>query len=312
MSDDQPLLLFDVDGVLLKEDGYYRTLALTCAQFYRRRCGELGIAVHESLAGRVSTLAEVDELKRVFLPTPVLSLLRARAINSNWDKTYAIVLGLLALTQEDLTSTTIPAALIRHLGAVAGQGQAYLQALRQIGESHAKLFQDVYEVFQQIHLGPWSGVDFLAQGMLAHDEATVDAAALRSLLASLRERGCCLGIGTGRPRLEVEVPFRGMGFWSFFDEKRVVTVDEVRARERERGLAPFALAKPHPFTYQTGADGVPLEQVYVIGDSMSDALAAEAAGYHFIGVGGDADFAATLRPSFAVVSDVLALWELLG
>ena len=64
-----------------------------------------------------------------------------------------------------------------------------------------------------------------------------------------------LGIGTGRPRLETEVPFRSLGLLDAFDPERIVTASEVvRAEESHPDRAP--LGKPHPFTYVKGFLGL--------------------------------------------------------
>lgn len=118
---------------------------------------------------------------------------------------------------------------------------------------------------------------------------------IRSTLQQLRDRGIALGIGTGRPRLETEVPFRSLGLLDAFDPERIVTASEVvRAEESHPDRAP--LGKPHPFTYVKGYLGrgtadeacidaeLPLpegDRVLIVGDSVADLLAARRMGCRF-------------------------------
>ena len=104
-----------------------------------------------------------------------------------------------------------------------------------------------------------------------------------------------MGLGTGRPYIEMEIPLKELGLLSYFDPNRVVSATEVvQAEERYPERAP--LGKPHPFTYIKGYLGknaddaqvlkasLPLEdgqQVLIVGDSVADLLAARKMGCRF-------------------------------
>ena len=120
-----------------------------------------------------------------------------------------------------------------------------------------------------------------------------------------------MGIGTGRPWNEVKMPLEALGLLRFFQPDRIVTIDEVRKAEDREGLAPFSLAKPHPYTYIRGAIEYSLDDVYVIGDSLSDQLAANDAGFHFIGIGHASAFSDTSKNPLAVIDHVLQLHSVL-
>lgn len=311
MSKARTLLLFDVDGVLLKEQGYYRTLAVTCAYFYEQQCTQLGIVPPLDRRASAQSLAEVDSLRSVFLPEPLLNFLRDRALNSNWDKTYAIVLAISRLSCDQLVAQALDQFILDVLADVEGTGANFLRALEHKAAVFDQgLFQKVYQVFQQVHLGSWPDTPFLRDGMIQFDETMVDADLLINVLQQLRNRGYSLGIGTGRPLQELTVPFAAHGLMAYFKQAQIVTIDDVRKAENEQGLAPFTLAKPHPYTYVLGAQDFLPEAVYVIGDSVSDQLAASAAGFHFIGVGAPASFATHDHQPFVVIDHVLHLLPL--
>jgi phosphoglycolate phosphatase-like HAD superfamily hydrolase len=308
MSKEQKLLLFDVDGVLLKEQGYYRTLAVTCAYFYEQQCTQFGIIPPLDRRASAQSLAEVDLLRSVFLTDPLLAFLRNRTLNSNWDKTYAIVLAMRGLSDDQLLAPGLDQFIFAMLVDVKGTGTNYLRALEhKVAVFDQDIFQKVYQVFQQVHLGSWPDTPFLRDGMIQFDETVVDADRLISVLQQLHHRGYRLGIGTGRPLQELLIPFAVHGLMAYFAQTQIVTIDDVRKAENEQGLAPFTLAKPHPYTYLLRAQDYLPEAVYVIGDSVSDQLAASAAGFHFIGVGALASFATHGHKPFAVVENVLHL-----
>jgi phosphoglycolate phosphatase-like HAD superfamily hydrolase len=133
------------------------------------------------------------------------------------------------------------------------------------------------------------------QGFLYQEIPLAPIGELQQLFTDLNKQGITLGIGTGRPYLEMEVPLREMGLLPNFDPNRIVTAsDVVSAEEKYPNEAP--LGKPHPFTYLLGYLGahathlraleltLPIqdgENVLVVGDSVADFLAAQSIGCHF-------------------------------
>ena len=136
------------------------------------------------------------------------------------------------------------------------------------------------------------------KGFLANETALAPRDEIAVLFQFLTSSGFTIGIGTGRPALETIQPFHHLGWLNHFDEKRIVTADEVLAAEKE--LAEWkSLSKPHPYTYVMGLKGkgtsvqvcldtvLPIEngeEVLVVGDSLADLLAARQIGCQFAAV----------------------------
>ncbi|MFD1394480.1 HAD family hydrolase [Kroppenstedtia eburnea] len=132
-------------------------------------------------------------------------------------------------------------------------------------------------------------------GFLKQEIPIVEPSAIRDMLDQLKQSGLTLGIGTGRPSLETQVPLEAMGWLPAFDPDRIVTASDVRRAEKSRSdLGP--LGKPHPFTYLKAFGGgassdadtlairLPIsggERVLIVGDSVADLLAARQMGCHF-------------------------------
>jgi phosphoglycolate phosphatase-like HAD superfamily hydrolase len=133
------------------------------------------------------------------------------------------------------------------------------------------------------------------QGFLFQEIPLAPLSELRQLLTDLTKQNITLGIGTGRPLLEMEVPLREMGLLDYFHPNRVITATDVVLAEKQYPQeAP--LGKPHPYTYLLGYLGngatdnlalqfpLPIDegnQVLVVGDSVADFLAAQKLGFHF-------------------------------
>ena len=109
-----------------------------------------------------------------------------------------------------------------------------------------------------------------------------------------------MAIATGRPRNEVIQPLKALRLLQYFDQKRIVTYDEVLDAESKRSNSEekIKLGKPHPFillkaiypdenikklcnekfTLQNN------QEIAYIGDAGSDVVAAKRAGCISIGV----------------------------
>ncbi|WP_246512310.1 HAD family hydrolase [Polycladomyces abyssicola] len=132
-------------------------------------------------------------------------------------------------------------------------------------------------------------------GFLHQEIPLADPRKIRQVLDGLRREGIVLGLGTGRPLIETEVPLTALGLYDAFDPERIVTADDViQAEQAHPEHAP--LGKPQPYTYLKGYFGrskadaevltvdLPLskgEEVLIVGDSIADLLAARKMGCKF-------------------------------
>jgi phosphoglycolate phosphatase-like HAD superfamily hydrolase len=190
--------------------------------------------------------------------------------------------------------------LLLHLNRLAGE---WLGVGTEGFSRNSSLWELGKEVFQEWYLGEDlyrknEGKEPSTKGKpgFLHQEIPLaPPKAIREVLDEARSRDIVLGIGTGRPRLETEVPLRALGLLDAFDPGRIVTASEVvRAEEAHPDKAP--LGKPHPFTYVKAFLGretpdrdcvnadLPLpgaDRVLIVGDSVADLLAARRMGCRF-------------------------------
>lgn len=151
-----------------------------------------------------------------------------------------------------------------------------------------KLYQQVEQAMPRI-LGK--------KGYLYQEIALAEPAKMKEVLGALHAEGIQLGIGTGRPSVETEVPLTELGVYHYFETDRIVNAtDVVQAEEKYPQYAP--LSKPDPFTYIKGylTRGSSVEdclnlslplapeqgkRVLIVGDSVADYLAARKMGCDF-------------------------------
>lgn len=133
------------------------------------------------------------------------------------------------------------------------------------------------------------------QGFLEQEIPLADPEKIGWVLSQLKSKGITLGIGTGRPHMETEVPLETLGLYSFFDPDHIVSSSDVILAEKAYpDQAP--LGKPHPYTYLKAYLGrktsdetcfstpLPLAdrgKILIVGDSVADYLAAKKLGCRF-------------------------------
>jgi phosphoglycolate phosphatase-like HAD superfamily hydrolase len=158
----------------------------------------------------------------------------------------------------------------------------------------------VVNTFQEWYLGDAETGEATGKlGFVNQEVPLVEPDAFANLLSAFVRRGVVLGIATGRPRRETELPLSALGWSRFFDSNRVTTATEVRQAEK-RWPALRPLSKPNPFSYLRSWAGaaheqdilnydLPLpehiaKQILIIGDSVADWQAARAIGCDFAAV----------------------------
>lgn len=160
--------------------------------------------------------------------------------------------------------------------------------------------------FQEFYLGTKRyeevngvrGIDGTKPGFLEDELPLLSPPDLKTLFSSLVEEGYQIGIGTGRPTIETEVPLRELEIWDLFEQDRIVTasdMEDYKKKHPEWG----SLSKPHPLTYLIGfykwqpdVETIytlprPIEKadtLLIVGDSLADLLAAREIGAQFVAV----------------------------
>ncbi len=308
-------IIFDMDGVITSEYMYWDAAALTVYElmFSREFFGadELDAARLEAEFSRIHDL--------IFCGNDTIEEVKRLGVNTNWDLAYIVF----CVSRFIDPSLSEPNA--RHFREVrdfiAGLDtlapELYAEAERLVNSRVPKpdgfytrgageLWSDLQDVFQHWFLGterfraeyhepkPPHG----RRGLMEFEQPLVPLERVRGTLKALRGRGITLGIGTGRPTSELDVPINMWGIAPLFDAEHCATYTDVVGAEKATGMT-GALAKPNPYVFLKAAlgkstsdgdivagrfDAGILEKTLVVGDAMSDFLAARAAGAKFAAV----------------------------
>ena len=300
-------VIFDMDGVITSEENYWNSAALTVREFLSA----------DEKPDPAQMSRNVHEIRcEIFAGDRIISELKRRGVNSNWDLGYITVLIALILGTDDSG---------RILGFAEGLSDNILEEFDRLANEAAKktgkpkkyydrngeLWTAMHDCFQEWFLGDELFIRqygkkpvLCGKPGLVHDEMPIiPMDALKKLLTELSgtKRVCT---GTGRPYIEMRKPLEAWGVIDCFAADGLCNYDHVAAAEANTGMT---LTKPHPYMflkalYGTGYDDKRIidedydadriKTTLVVGDAGADILAARAMGADFCavltGIGGKA------------------------
>ena len=302
-------VLFDLDGVITGEQAYWKAAALTVYEYF-----------HEDLElNSEFCYEEADSIMdTVFSYQETVVTLKSLGLNSNWDLAYAVILSTDILKSEGIEDEEIFAMVPEFLADKNILAPELLDVLAQeyeeifnYPEGYARkgggFYDEIVKKFQHWYLGDDG---YVAQyhemvpmekgniGLVDSEEPLLGLTETQTLLKKLRDAGYVLGIGSGRPRMELERPLKNWGVFDCFDPNRIVSYDDVldwQTQYEEQYNTDEKLVKPHPFQFIKGAYGTDFSleklnkkedfsHVLVVGDALCDLIAAHDAGCKFCAV----------------------------
>ncbi len=280
---DTRIIVFDMDGVITSEEGYWRAAACTVLD----------------LAARFSE-ADSQRLVQSPLPPPVtidrqaISAIKGLAINTNWDLCHlAAVMLCEGLAKAGHASQingcdwsadhAIPlaswpgnlsadfAALLRDFLSLGlpGRGFELMEALArhtagvglnpELFVRQGPLWNWCFRHFQVWFTGTVAAASegFAVSyappraGILSDEELILPAPAIRETLRALAAEGWTLAVATGRTRTELIPTLGRFGLLEYFDPERIITHEEIAAAEAVLAAEgrPAPLSKPSPFPF---------------------------------------------------------------
>ncbi len=291
-------VIFDMDGVITSEQNYWNCAALTVWEY-----------MHKSRISAAECMDRLEEIRaRVFFNDELITVLKGKGINSNWDLGYVTVLMAWICGGKDSTSFAgvldyakkLPDNIMDVYDMLAGRchevtGYDYGWLCR-----NGLMWQTMQGLFQEWFLGDelcgHLPINSGKPGLLYREEPIVDKAQLVELLNELssKKRLCT---GTGRPYVEMLQPLSDWGVKDCFAPDGLCSYDHVREAEREFDCN--KLTKPHPYMFLKALygtdydnkklingeyDKTKIQRTLVVGDAGADILAAQAMGADFCAV----------------------------
>lgn len=288
-------ILFDMDGVITSEQNYWTVAALT---------------VWEWLYGgaKISQMEEnaADIRAKVFCGDRLISLLKGKGVNSNWDLGY-VVYAICKIYRTDNFDEVY--SLCEKLGDnILDEYPAIAEKLSAVtgtdGKRNGKLWTDMMMTFHE-----WFRGDELfrktygkepnargKKGFVYAEQPIIDGDVLKKIFEELSNAGKRLATATGRPLNELTEPIKSFGIYEKFANDGIITHDNVCAAESKFG---FNLTKPHPYIFIKAMlgeeypdelivngeyDKEKVKRTLVVGDAGADILAAKAFGADFCAV----------------------------
>lgn len=281
-------IIFDLDGVITSEAIYWYSAALTTYELvYSREYYGYQDIDREWCYKNIDIIYDT-----VFCGGKTISAVKNLGVNTNWDLAYMVFCASEYLqpepdsfSQQHFESVCM---FIENMQIKPPQLYDGMEGLLETilppktkgdyKRGKGKLWQEILTSFD----GWYQGIKELETPLLPIED-------IKEVLTKLKVKGYSLGIGTGRPKAEAEYPLKKWGIYHLFDQNLSAFYDDVKFAEEE--LKPdVPLAKPHPFVFlkagfgskMSNADllkkGIPTgetEKCLVVGDAMSDLLAAK-------------------------------------
>ncbi len=296
-------IIFDMDGVITGETAYWEAAALSCYDllFSHKYYGKSWI--DEEWCRR--SYREIYDT--VLCGGRTVQAIKRIGVNTNWDLAYVIFCvsryvnpELDTLDSAHFESVCMfieniqvaPPELYDMLGGLAATTSA------EYDENHFRRGGDFFWKELDIVFDKWyHGTDDF-EGVKVGERLLFPVEDIKAVLEKLKSKGIRLGVGTGRPRAEIEFPLEQHGIDKYFDKNMYVTLDEVWAAEKELNLS-YPLAKPDPYVFLKAALGEnhtnaeihegnytyeELERTLIVGDAASDMLSAQKGGFDFAAV----------------------------
>jgi len=295
----KPLVIFDMDGVLIDVSESYREVVRFSVIYYLRYV--LG-------AGELK-----DDFITIF---DVATVKKSGGLNNDWDLTYTI-LNVILKHYFDEQNSAFKEDFIKI--ASMGEERSMLKAAgRCVGKfNHSILYREVKSfscldinfhnsrirvspfllnkgdvksgnivkrIFQELYLGKKLFTEIYEEPPLFyHEQGYIEKETLIPTMEELKELSdlCILAIATGRPGMEAHYALNHFGIKSLFRE--VVTEDDIIEAEKQKGIC---LRKPHPYTLilcMKRCGEIPPFRVWYIGDMPDDILASRKAGFYPFG-----------------------------
>lgn len=302
-------VLFDLDGVITGEQAYWKAAALTVYEYF-----------HEDLELNSEFCYENADaiMDTVFSYQETVVTLKSLGLNSNWDLAYAVILSTDILKSEGIEDEEIFAMVPEFLADKNILAPELLEVLAQeyeeifnypegYAEKGGEFYDEIVKKFQHWYLGDEGYSNQYHEpvpmekgntGLVDLEEPLLGLLETKDLLKTLHDAGYTLGIGSGRPRQELERPLKNWGVFQYFDADRIVSYDDVLYWQKQYETAyntDEKLVKPHPFQFVKGACGADFSlndlnqkeersHILVVGDALCDLIAAHDAGCKFCAV----------------------------
>ena len=295
-------IIFDMDGVITSESAYWDAAALTVYQQIQAK------EIFEDAVDIGFYMSHVKEIRNeVFVDDKIISTLKNKGVNSNWDLAYVTLAIAIILETKDFkeclefakklnddifeTYKTIADKLSEKLGIedVSRTSEFWKKIMMRFQEwvLGDELFEKIYG-YEPTQKGKI--------GILKSEKPVVDGERLKGIIKALNNNGKRLCTATGRIWEELETPLKNFEIIEYFSKDGFINFNHVTKVQNEYGMQ---VTKPHPYMFQKALFGFDypdedilnenfdkekIKRTLVVGDAGADILGAKAMGADFCAV----------------------------
>ena len=279
-----------MDGVVTSEQKYWDSAAMTVYEMLHSK-EYFGVEDFDAAAAEKNI---VDIRREVFHCDTLITMLKKKGVNSNWDLAYVVFSLNMVYGSENVVDT------VKNLGDNIWDGydiiaQKISQKLgrdKSYGQRNGELWIQIHDCFQEWYLG-----NEQKSGFVFAEEPLLELEKVRNLFRHLYESGKRLCIATGRPTNEIVIHLEKWDIKKYFDSNAIITFDYVECIEKN--ISGKSFTKPHPYTFLKALygsdyadekivdcdyDKEKIKSTLVVGDAGADILAAKAMGADFCAV----------------------------
>lgn len=303
-------IIFDMDGVITSEENYWDIAALTVYELLNSNAyyGTMPFDPHNALLN-------VKNIRReVFLEDKIITLVKERGVNSNWDLGYIVFAYMLSgkcksykevydyISQSSLMAFDLYSECARLLSEK-------LNLPISLCSRNELIWNMCRDVFQEWYFGSDEFEVFYntkprcpgKESMEMREIPVIDLSDVLDVLKTLKDSGKKLMIATGRSDRDVSNPMKLWDIRKYFEPDAIATYTHIMNAEDyflQKGKK-VLLTKPEPYIflkalYRTDYpddkiisgdyDESLLSKALVVGDAGSDIQAAKRMGCDFLAV----------------------------
>lgn len=303
-------IIFDMDGVITSEENYWDIAALTIY--------ELLNASHyygKTAFDPVDALNRVKEIRsEVFFNDKIITLIKERGVNSNWDLGYVVFAYMLTgkcKTYQEVYSYISESSLMAFdlYEECAKLLSVKLNLPLELCRRNEPIWNMCRDCFQEWYFGSDEFEVFYntkprcpnKASMEMREVPVIELSAVLNVLETLKKCGKKLMIATGRSDRDVSNPMKLWDIRKYFEEDAIATYTHIINAEEDflKKGKKVILTKPEPYIflkalYRTNYsdekiilgeyDKSLLSKALVVGDAGSDLFAAKRMGCDFLAV----------------------------
>lgn len=303
-------IIFDMDGVITSEENYWDIAALTVFELLNS-----SVYYGEQKFDPGWALENVKKIREeVFCSDKIITLVKERGVNSNWDLGYIVFTYILSGKCSDYNGVYEYISNSSHMAFDLYEECARLLSKRlslpvEDCRRNEKIWNMCRDCFQEWYFGSSEYEVFYNVKPRTPDKPSMEKREIPAIelekivttLSSLKAHGKKLMIATGRSDRDLSNPMEMWDLWKYFEPDALATytyiekAEEYFSKKGEKVL----LTKPEPYIflkalYKTDYhdekiikgdyDKSLLDLALVVGDAGSDILAAKRMGCDFLAV----------------------------